>query len=50
MDSELLAGVYVELLGERQATLGLATVAEPRAVEQSARRGEAAAPRRCPRV
>ena len=34
VDSELLAGVYVELLGERQASLGLAKSSDARAVVQ----------------
>jgi DNA polymerase-3 subunit epsilon len=43
MDSLLLADVYVELLGERQATLGLAQSAA--AAQRSARRAGAAQPR-----
>jgi DNA polymerase-3 subunit epsilon len=37
VDSLLLAGVYVELLGERQATLGLASSADRRAATQGQR-------------
>ena len=47
VDSLLLAGVYVELLGERQATLGLAASGDRRTAQQS-QRSTGARPRPTP--
>lgn len=46
MDSLLLADVYIELLGERQATLVLADTAERGAAERHSRRGPQTAAQR----
>ena len=46
LDAEILAEVYAELAGGRQAALGLAVIAEPEA--RRARKGQAAAQRPVP--
>ncbi|MGD9668683.1 MAG: DNA polymerase III subunit epsilon [Hyphomicrobiaceae bacterium] len=46
MDSLLLADVYIELLGERQATLVLADTAELQSAQRRSRRGPQTAARR----